>query len=151
MKQTNKPPAVRPYSFRTDGYGIFNVRTNLGACRTHEGGSGTNKSAQELTRRDKISLSYPAPPGDQTQGLWMKNSNTLTTELCPPSVEHIQTLSAAESVPEIHGHCNNNLAKSTLVRVDLFSQRPFHCDGFVGFESWRPVVSCCQTWRMICV
>ena len=25
----------------TDGYQIFNVRTHLGACRTHEGGSGT--------------------------------------------------------------------------------------------------------------
>ena len=26
------------YSFAMDGYGIFNVRTSLGACRTHEGG-----------------------------------------------------------------------------------------------------------------
>ena len=26
------------YSFTTDGYGIFNVHTNLGACRTHEVG-----------------------------------------------------------------------------------------------------------------
>ena len=34
------------YSFMTDGYGIFNVHTNWDACRTHEGGSGTNKSAQ---------------------------------------------------------------------------------------------------------
>ena len=33
------------YSFTTDGYEIFNVRTNVGACRTDEGGSGTNKSA----------------------------------------------------------------------------------------------------------
>ena len=40
------------YSFTTDGYGIFNVRKNVGACRTHEGGSGTKKSAQELTRSD---------------------------------------------------------------------------------------------------
>ena len=38
------------YSFTTDGYGIFNVRKNLGACRTHGGGSeGTSKSAQQLT------------------------------------------------------------------------------------------------------
>ena len=36
----------------TDGYnGIFNMHTNLGACRTHEGGLVTNKSAQELTRQ----------------------------------------------------------------------------------------------------
>ena len=37
-------------SFTTDGYGIFNLHTHLGACCTHEGGSGTNnylfKSAQ---------------------------------------------------------------------------------------------------------
>ena len=26
------------YSFTADGYGIFNVRTNLGPCRTHEEG-----------------------------------------------------------------------------------------------------------------
>ena len=47
------PPAVRPTLLTTDGYGIFNVRTNLAACRTHEGGSSANKSAQELTRREK--------------------------------------------------------------------------------------------------
>ena len=27
-------------SFTTDGYGIFKVRTNVGACRTHEGVAG---------------------------------------------------------------------------------------------------------------
>ena len=32
------------YSFIIDGFGIFNMRTNLGTCRTHEWGSGTNKS-----------------------------------------------------------------------------------------------------------
>ena len=48
------------YSFTTDGYEIFNVRTNLGACSTHEGGSDTNKSAQELTRgTEKLSLTLP--------------------------------------------------------------------------------------------
>ena len=83
------------YSFTTDGYGIFNVRTNVGTYRTHEGGcllkassweekekekkaySPANRtgspqerpggSAQELTRRDKTtSVSLPAPPGDRT-------------------------------------------------------------------------------------
>ena len=38
------------YSFMTNRYRIFNVRTNLDACLTHEWGEGshTNKSAQEL-------------------------------------------------------------------------------------------------------
>ena len=41
------------YSFTADGYGIFNMCTiNLGARCTHEGGSGTNKSAKQLTRKD---------------------------------------------------------------------------------------------------
>ena len=54
----SKPPAVRPTFFlTTDGYGIFNVRTNLGACHTHEGRSDTNKSAQELT--EKLFLMLP--------------------------------------------------------------------------------------------
>ena len=32
------PPAARAYYFTTDEYGIFNMRTYLGACRTQEGG-----------------------------------------------------------------------------------------------------------------
>ena len=81
------PPAVRPTLFTTDGYGIFNnMRTNLGVCRTHEGGSGTNKSAQELTRRDRKTAPHPAPLWDRTNpGSLDLNSGTLTTELRPPS------------------------------------------------------------------
>ena len=45
------PPGCEAYSFRTDGYGTFNVRAKLGACRTHEGEPGTKKSAKELTRK----------------------------------------------------------------------------------------------------
>ena len=56
------------YSFTTDGYGIFNLRTNLGAYHTQERESGTNRSAQELTRRDRKNVSHPPPPGDRTQG-----------------------------------------------------------------------------------
>ena len=47
----------------------------VGVCRTHEGGgggmegSGTSKSAQELTQRDRNTVPYPDPPGDRTQGL----------------------------------------------------------------------------------
>ena len=63
------------YSFTTGGYGIFNMRANVGASRKHEGGSGINKCAQEVTRRDRKNVSHPAPPGDRTQAL--------TTELRP--------------------------------------------------------------------
>ena len=46
------------YSFTTDGYGIFNVSTHLGACRPHEVGSDTNKSAQEFTPKYEIYARY---------------------------------------------------------------------------------------------
>ena len=55
------------YSFTTDGYGIFNKRTHLGVCHTHEGGSGTNKSAKELTRSDRKTVPHPAPYSFSTQ------------------------------------------------------------------------------------
>ena len=34
------------------GHGIFNVRNDLRACCTHESETGTNESAQVLTRRN---------------------------------------------------------------------------------------------------
>ena len=50
----------------TDGYGIFNVRV----VRLHmKKGSGTNKTAQDLTRRDRKPVLHLARPGDRTQGL----------------------------------------------------------------------------------
>ena len=78
------------YSFTTDGYGIFNVSiTDLGACRTHEGGrgrggggSGTNKSAHELTRKDRNCTS-PCPAMGSNPGSSDLNSDSLTTELRP--------------------------------------------------------------------
>ena len=39
------------------------MRANVGACRTHEGGSGTNKSAQGLARKDRKTVAHPVPPG----------------------------------------------------------------------------------------
>ena len=57
------------YSFTTDRFGIFNVRTNLGACRTHKGESGTNKFAQGLTQKDRKTAPHPAPRRYRTQGL----------------------------------------------------------------------------------
>ena len=63
------------YSFTTDGYGTFNVRTNVDAYRTHEGGegSGTNKSAQRVDsegpKKTTKLLTMPAQAGARTQGL----------------------------------------------------------------------------------
>ena len=89
------PPTVRPTLYMKDGYGIFNVYTNLGACcHTHKGGSGTNNSAQELT--------HPALPGDQIQGLriWIP-----TPELRPPCV--IRNLIAAELDSLLRVRCSS--------------------------------------------
>ena len=38
------PSAVRLTLFTTDGYGIFNMLTNLGECRTHEDGDQAQSS-----------------------------------------------------------------------------------------------------------
>ena len=52
-------------SLTIDGYEIFNVRTNVGT----EAGSCTNKSAQELIRRDRKTVPHLALPENRTQGL----------------------------------------------------------------------------------
>ena len=80
------PLAVRPALLRLFyKYGIFNVRTNLGACHAHEGGSATKTSAQELTRRDrKHAPSPPCPAKGSNPGCSDLNSVALTTELRPP-------------------------------------------------------------------
>ena len=51
------------YSFTTDGYGVFNVRKNVGACSTHEGergvgGGGGVRYKQVCTRvaSERLSL-----------------------------------------------------------------------------------------------
>ena len=78
----------KAYSFTTDGYGIFNGRTQFCARRTHEGegggGSGTtNKSAQELTRRDrKKTCPSPCP----TRGSTPWSLDLISDALRPPSV-----------------------------------------------------------------
>ena len=71
------------YSFMTYGYGIFNMHTNLDACRTHEGELGTNKSAQELTQRDRKAPSCSSRRWNP--GFFHLNSDALTTELRPTS------------------------------------------------------------------
>ena len=76
------------YSFTTDGYEIFNMHTHLGACHTYEVGSGTDKSAQELTRMDKKEKEEKSclssnPTRGSNPGSSDLNSDVLTTELGP--------------------------------------------------------------------
>ena len=78
------------FFFTTDGYGICNVRTHLGACRAHEGegwGGVGVRHKQVYTRVDSEwqkknpPIPHPAPPGDRTNpGSSDKNSDSLTTE-----------------------------------------------------------------------
>ena len=58
------------YSFTTDGYGIFNMRTNLGAYSTHEGGDQAQTSLQKswLGGTEKLYLTLPRQ-GIKIQGL----------------------------------------------------------------------------------
>ena len=58
--------------FTTDAYnhmGSLTCRAQNWIHAVYTVCSGTNKSAQELTRRDRKIVPYPAPPGDRTQGL----------------------------------------------------------------------------------
>ena len=72
------------YSFTIGRYGIFYVCKHVGACRTHEGGSGTNESAQELIRRDRNICPLPCPTKGSNLGSSYLNSDALTTALRPP-------------------------------------------------------------------
>ena len=81
------------YSFATDEYGIFNKRTNLGACRTHERGVGGGgwvlgscRHKQVCTRVDsggqkKVFLILPCPAKGWNPGSSDLISDSLTTEL----------------------------------------------------------------------
>ena len=66
------PPGCEAYSFMS---------------RTHKGGSGTNKSAQEQTRRDRKTVS-PCPARGSNPGSTDLNSDALTTELHPHHSKH---------------------------------------------------------------
>ena len=57
------------YSFTTDEYGMFTMRTNVGVCSTHEKGSGPNKSAQELTWDGQKKTLFLTPPLPAMQGI----------------------------------------------------------------------------------
>ena len=43
----------KAYSFMTDGLGIFNMRTNLGACRTHDSRSRKQAAGEEKLKSVK--------------------------------------------------------------------------------------------------
>ena len=59
------------YSFMKDGYNMGSLTcAQIWVHTVHtEGGSGANKSAQELTWKDKKPVPHSTPPGDRTQGL----------------------------------------------------------------------------------
>ena len=91
------PPAVsvRPTLFTTDAYGIFNMRTHLSACRTHEGQvrcverargalGGEGGQAQDLAVSDRETVDHSVPSGDRTQGLWI--SDALSYVPRPPHI-----------------------------------------------------------------
>ena len=83
------PPAVRPTLVRLVEMGSLTCAHIVRACRTHEEGSGTSKSAQpHVTLKDrKTTVPHPAPPGDRTlNGLRNRQSDALNTVPCPPSV-----------------------------------------------------------------
>ena len=79
-------PGCKAYCFTADGYGIFNVRIHLGTYRPHEGGLGTNKFAQELTRRERRNCPSPYPArGSNPGSSAYYNPDALTIEPRPPS------------------------------------------------------------------
>ena len=56
------------YSLRQMDMGSLTCAQIFRACRTHEGGSGTNKSAQELTRGDRKTCPSPCPTRGSNPG-----------------------------------------------------------------------------------
>ena len=68
------------YSFTTDGYGIFNVRTNVRACRRHEGGSGTNRYiiCTRVDSEGQQNCPSPCPTRGSNPGPSDLNSDSLT-------------------------------------------------------------------------
>ena len=59
------------------------MHTHLGEYL--KGGSGTNKSTQELIRRDRKTVPNSVPPGDFKRGSSDLNVDALTSELRSPS------------------------------------------------------------------
>ena len=84
----SRPPAVSPALLRHVDMGSLTcAHVWVRAVHTKRGegrGSATNKSAQELTRRDRKTIFHPGPSGNQTQGFGYYHSDALTTELRLP-------------------------------------------------------------------
>ena len=110
-------------SFMTDGYGIFNVRMHLGACRTHEGGSWHKQvctrvdsgggqtnglspcPARDLNqasldyKSDALQLSYPTPPPPGQKCIEMIcTGNSLTNGVCVVLRVQLQRITMGEQV-----------------------------------------------------
>ena len=76
------PLTVRPTLLRQMDMGSLTWAQIWVLAAHTKGGSSTNKSAQELTRRDRKTAHHLAPPGDRTQGLridfWRTNRSAMS-------------------------------------------------------------------------
>ena len=83
-------------SFTADGnYGIVHVRQKNGGggCRTHEGGSDTNKSTQGWTRRGIKTAPHPDSSGGRTDGLWSnfwRSDHWAMSSYAPPPLPQVR-------------------------------------------------------------
>ena len=100
----------RAYCFTTDGYRIINVRTNVGACCTHEGEAGTTKSAQEVlggTEELHTGEKKPVNGGERQfeQTKWRETgtgADCLVCPLLPISVSSLVTATSRLRVARVH-------------------------------------------------
>ena len=76
-------PAVRHNSFTTDGYGIFNVRTNLVHTKGPQAQISLHKSCLKGTYRKNCSS--PCPTRGSNPGSLGLTSDSLSSEPRPPS------------------------------------------------------------------
>ena len=86
--------------FTTDDYGVVNVRTYWGACRTHEGGPGIKSAPELILRPDrKKPVRYPAPLGKRTQTGLRVRSPTLYhyTECSTEIANNVLNLAACKA------------------------------------------------------
>ena len=92
---------LRAVHVHTGGYGIFNMRTNLAACRTHAyRESGTHTSAQKLTRRDRKAVPHPAPPRGIELGLFGFGNVIGTVSTLDPYLQVLKNPKAVCSAAE---------------------------------------------------